>query len=388
MLKVLIYSPLSFCFKGGFETLLMEVIHRLQPMGISFSIVTTDYMANEPEKRPSDVRAFFAEHGCDAVELKSRPFFAGSPPSPIIGIGGYRELRRIAAQNDLIYFNNAYAFQDLMITLTHKITRRPVISSYHAVLFHGDKMHDTYISVISRKLARGFEAHHVLNKEDYRRLKEWGVGKIFLIPGGVDTKKFKPLNRIRKNERMRILFVGRLTKQKGVDVLCDLIKKADQQAGLRRNVEFMIVGSGPLSRLVEEVSKAYENVIYRGKIDSESLRQAYATSDLFVMPSRYETFGVVALEAQSSGLPVIATDISGPNEIIIPPKTGMLIPRLDTQMFLESIRVFLEMWQKEHDAFIQVKKNCRANAVTRFDWDIIAKRFAAMLEEAVSFNTT
>jgi glycosyltransferase involved in cell wall biosynthesis len=386
MLKVLIYSPLSFCFGGGFETLLMEVIHRLQPMGISFSIVTTDYLANEPEKCPSDVQAFFAEHGCDAVELKSRPFFAGSPPSPIIGIDGYRELRRVAAQNDLIYFNNAYAFHDVVMSLTHRITRRPVISSYHAVLFYGDKMHDTYVNVVSRKLARGFEAHHVLNKEDYKRLKEWGARKVFLIPGGVDTQKFKPLNRVRKNERMRILFVGRLTEQKGVDVLCDLIKKVNGQADLKKNIAFMIVGSGPLSRLVEEVSKAYENVIYRGRIDSKSLRQAYATSDLFVMPSRYETFGVVALEAQSSGVPVIATNTSGPNDIVIPSQTGTLVPKLDSDLFCESVRVFYEIWRDNFSSFIKIREDCRANAVTRFDWNLIALRFASMFNEVASLN--
>lgn len=364
----------------------MEVIHRLQPMGISFSIVTTDYLANEPEKRASDVQPFFAEQGSDAVELRSRPFFAGSPPSPIIGIGGFKELRGIAAQNDLIYFNNAYAFHDVMMSLTHRITRRPVISSYHAVLFYGEKMHDTYVNVVSRKLARGFEAHHVLNKEDYERLKGWGARKVFLIPGGVDTQKFKPPNRVRKNERMRILFVGRLTEQKGVDVLCDIIKKANRQADLKRNIEFVIVGSGPLSGLVEEVSKAHENVIYRGKIDSESLRQAYATSDLFVMPSRYETFGVVAIEAQSSGVPVVATNISGPNDIIVPSQTGTLVPMLDSDLFLERITGFYEIWRDNFDSFIKIREGCRANAVARFDWNLIALRFASMFNEVASVN--
>ncbi len=185
---------------------------------------------------------------------------------------------------------------------------------------------------------------------------------------------------------MRILFVGRLTKQKGVDVLCDLIKKVNQQANLRKNIEFMIAGSGPLSRLVEEVSKAYENVIYRGKIDSKSLRETYAASDLFVMPSRYETFGVVALEAQSSGVPVIAANISGPNDIIVPSQTGTLVPKLDSDQFYESVKGFYEIWRDDFDSFVKIREDCRANAVTRFDWNLIALRFASMLNEVASLN--
>jgi len=385
-MNVMIYSPLSFCFGGGFETSMMEIVHRLRPQGVTFSLVTTDYTANRAIECPSYVQAFLDKHECDVIELKSRPFFLGSPPSPIPTFRSYRDLRRAAIRSDVIYFNNAYAFHDVIMSIVHTTVRRPVISSYHAVLFCGNMLHDNYVGAVSRRLARGFQAHHVLNKEDYTRVEGWGARKVFLIPIGVDTEKFKPPASIEKNDRMRILFVGRLTLQKGVDILCDLIKKVNGQEELRKGVEFVIVGTGPLNGLVEEVSRAYENVVFRQNLDSKSLCDAYASSDLFVMPSRYETFGVVALEAQSSGVPVLATDTTGPKDIIIPSKTGSLIARPNLDMFYESVKTFFKTWQDDFSSFLRIREDCRANALEGFDWDTIAVRFASMFKEVASLN--
>jgi glycosyltransferase involved in cell wall biosynthesis len=148
----------------------------------------------------------------------------------------------------------------------------------------------------------------------------------------------------------------------------------------------MIVGTGPLNGLVKKTSQVYENVIYRGKLDSQSLCDAYASSDLFVMPSRYETFGVVALEAQSSGLPVVATNTTGPKDIIVHSRTGSLVARLNPDMFCERVEAFFRTWQDDFSSFVRIREDCRANALARFDWDAIAVRFASMLNEVASLN--
>jgi glycosyltransferase involved in cell wall biosynthesis len=387
-MRLMIYSPLNLRFGGGFETSLMELMPRLHKLGLDMCVVTTDYSANQFRNSPSTILDLLEKCDCELVELQSFPLFLGSPPSPIPRLRSYNSLKRAAIGCDLIYFNNAYAFHDVILSLLRKIVRRPVISSYHAVLFCGEKIHDTYIDCVTRRLCRNFEAHHVLNKKDYARVKKWGAKHVFLIPEGVDTQKFRPPSVMERKKKMRILFVGRMAHQKGIDILCKIIRMANEHKDFQEEVEFVVVGSGPQSRLVEDISGKSQNVFYKGALYGEPLQKTYTSSDLFVMPSRFETLGVVALEAQSSGLPVVATDITGPDEIILHQKTGMLVSQLDPKLFFESIKMFHEMWRDRYEEFAKVRRNCRENAVKRYDWDVTAKRFALMVSEISKLSKT
>jgi glycosyltransferase involved in cell wall biosynthesis len=361
----------------------MEIIRRLIHFNIKFTIVTTNFFANECRISRSDVLSFVHTYKCDLIELDSKPFFIGTPPSPIPKPVAYKFLRRVALDHDLIYFNNAYAFHDIIMFITQKLTCKPVISSYHAVLLYGDKMHDWYVSAITRRIALFFQAHHVLNKEDYKLLKSWGANNIYHIPLGVDTNKFKPSPKLHRREKMRILFVGRMTKQKGIDILCSLIHKANRDIDLRKNIEFVVVGAGPLSELIRKLASIYENVLYEGLVHYSRLPDIYSSCDLLIMPSRYETLGVVALEAQSSGLPIIAVEIPALKDIVIQGKTGLLLPRLEVTDLYNGVRTFFNIWRNNFDDFIRIRELCRENIITRFDWDIIANRFVKMFKETV-----
>nr|WP_035244612.1 glycosyltransferase [Desulfonatronovibrio hydrogenovorans] len=173
-------------------------------------------------------------------------------------------------------------------------------------------------------------------------LKHKGVRteKIKVYPRGVDTERFNPAKRngffeknYQINGRVKLLYVGRVSKEKNMHILEHAFKDLCSQT---TNVHLVIVGDGPYRLEMEQNLKGLP-VTFTGYLKGESLTQAFASSDLFVFPSTTDTFGNVVLEAQASGIPAIVVNQGGPMENIIHQKTGLIIPANDIQALKESI---------------------------------------------------
>jgi glycosyltransferase involved in cell wall biosynthesis len=89
--------------------------------------------------------------------------------------------------------------------------------------------------------------------------------------------------------------------------------------------------------------------VFMGYVEGEALAEVYASCDLFVFPSTTDTFGNVVLEGQASGLPVIVTDCGGPQENIIPGKTGMVVEGNSEKSLLDGIQILLSDLQRLKD---------------------------------------
>jgi len=123
---------------------------------------------------------------------------------------------------------------------------------------------------------------------------------------GVDTNSFSPSHRTQQFRRTHnipdncpvILFVGRLVPEKRIDIFVDVIRRLNT-----KNINFraVVVGAGPSDGVVQSI----KNTIHLGWLDGQNLREAYASSDIFLFPSSVETFGNVTLEAAASGLPLV-----------------------------------------------------------------------------------
>jgi glycosyltransferase involved in cell wall biosynthesis len=141
----------------------------------------------------------------------------------------------------------------------------------------------------------------------------------FLMRRGVDTKLFHPSRRTRTDDRITIGYVGRLTVEKNIHFL-QQIEAALIAAGIS-NYRFLIVGDGiEKDRLVNELKQADLPGVLRG----EALAEAYANMDVFVFPSRTDTFGNVVLEALASGVPAVVTADGGPKFIVRSGETGFI----------------------------------------------------------------
>lgn len=139
------------------------------------------------------------------------------------------------------------------------------------------------------------------------------------IPNGVDMELFSP-SRDKTKNGFKILFVGRLIEQKGVWYLLEgLAHIRDHNATLFKRISCDIVGDGPLRGELEQLSHtlSLENVVkFPGWISRDNLPVLYRSASVFVLPSFDEGMPNVILEAMASGLPIIATDIKGNNELI------------------------------------------------------------------------
>jgi glycosyltransferase involved in cell wall biosynthesis/predicted metal-dependent phosphoesterase TrpH len=155
------------------------------------------------------------------------------------------------------------------------------------------------------------------------KLAEIGVGaeKVARWDRGVDTERFDPAlrERPRSDQRIDVLYAGRITREKGADLLAESFLRArERDARLR----LVLVGGGPEEQRLHE--RVGEHAEFRGWLDGVELARAYADADIFLFPSRTDTFGQVVLEAQASALPVIAVAEGGPLSLIEHRSSGLL----------------------------------------------------------------
>jgi glycosyltransferase involved in cell wall biosynthesis len=168
----------------------------------------------------------------------------------------------------------------------------------------------------------------VANSEGLRQLGQAFEPRIpvKVIPNGVDLEKYKPVTR--SWEPPRLLFVGRVVYQKGLDLLLKAL------AGLPvSSWQLEIIGDGPqLDRLKEQTARLNieDKVNFPGWQSREELPKTYQSCNLFVYPSRHEGMPNAVLEAMASGLPVLATRIAG-NEELVSEETGLLVPTEDAE---------------------------------------------------------
>lgn len=137
-----------------------------------------------------------------------------------------------------------------------------------------------------------------------------------------------------------IIFVSRLVKeQKGLDFLINIATRLRHT-----DWKIRIVGEGKDSCWLESAVKAHDLqdvVILHGAV-TENIQELYANASIFVSTSRWEGFGLVITEAMACGLPVVAFENSGPNEILSQGDYGILVPQYDTNVFANSLQELID----------------------------------------------
>ena len=149
-----------------------------------------------------------------------------------------------------------------------------------------------------------------VSKEIKSSFEKYGIKNVYDIPGGVDLSHFKPMNKDRCKEAIGlngkvILFVGRLIPIKNLHNLLYAFKKMQSAV---EDTKLLIVGDGVLKgELMRTAQKLglNEKVIFTGAIDYEKIPTYYNAADVFVLPSIFESFPLVALEAAACGVPIV-----------------------------------------------------------------------------------
>jgi glycosyltransferase involved in cell wall biosynthesis len=238
-----------------------------------------------------------------------------------------------------------------------------------------------FVSSVSRKLflPRLFKrAEKILVASmDYARTSwlndSWRVikEKVIEAPFGVDLDRFHPLDRgfEHATPTFKLLFVGALDRAhpfKGVGIMLKALASLESQS----DWHLTIVGGGDALESIEQEVRGLDlelRVSFTGRVSDEDLPSYYREADLFIFPStsRAEAFGLVALEAQASGIPVIASNLDGVSTVIDDGVTGWLIPSGDIRALKEKIK-----WAVENRESVMVAGLAAREMVEkRFSWD-------------------
>ncbi|MBT3389469.1 MAG: glycosyltransferase [Chloroflexi bacterium] len=245
------------------------------------------------------------------------------------------------------------------------------------------------------KLADRIVAATVAELAQLEWLYQADAERISVIPPGVDTSHFYPIPPdeakefigVPVDDRM-LLFVGRIEPLKGIDTLIQAIALMRKQGVLDRyHLCMSIIGGEPhLSRQarsaemtrLQDLSSAHgldDFVTFLGRRSQETLPYYYSAADAVIMPSHYESFGMVALEAMACGTPVVASQVGGLAFLIQDGETGYHIPVGDAQMLSERLTTLLE------DHALRREMSCKAvNFAQAYQWKNIATRIAKLYE--------
>jgi glycosyltransferase involved in cell wall biosynthesis len=186
-----------------------------------------------------------------------------------------------------------------------------------------------------------------VNSEEYRQSwikRGFDQAKLKIFPRGLDHQLFNPEQRdpsfwkkygVATNGQVRLLYVGRISKEKDLDVLANAYRRLRDE-GL--SIQLFVVGHGPYS---EALGEALPDAVFTGYLKGKELAAAYASADIFVFPSTTDTFGNVIIEAQASGVPVIVSDSGGPKELVEDNTNGLITKSHDVEDLTRAIRALV-----------------------------------------------
>ncbi len=219
--------------------------------------------------------------------------------------------------------------------------------------------------------------------------------QLAIVPPGVDLEVFHPCDQISSRERYGvpldaqiIVFVGRLQPLKAPDVLIDAVAELiRRRPGLRDRLRLVIIGSpsGPQSTWADALPEAIsghgleEQIIVRPHSPRPELFRWYCVADVVAVPSYNESFGLVALEAQACGRPVVATDIGGLRHAVRAGQTGLLVEGHDPARWADALADLLD----DPDRARRFGRDGALHAA-RFSWDNTAAASLAAYARALA----
>lgn len=319
---------------------------------------------------------------------------------PVSKRGGYRqltdfpEIRRVIHKErpDVIEVGSAYL--DCWLALASGADWSPLLSGF----YHAD-FPDSYMApavegfprAISKPFVdfwkryvrftyRRFDATCVTSRYIQKKLEGFGLDNTFLVPLGVDKDHYRPDKHdeefrhqlgVKPGERLA-LYVGRFWSEKGIDVLTKAIPRLGAVDGLH----VVLVGDGTLEGQVREASASFPRVHVLGYVsDRDRLARIYASSDLFLSPGPYETFGLSTVEALSSGLPTVAASTGGASESVGASGAGVLFKAHDEHDFVRCVEQMLASDLESSS------RQARRFVVESYSWDRTFRRMVDHYQE-------
>jgi len=255
----------------------------------------------------------------------------------------------------------------------------PLVVQLHGDFFDNpywlkENIKNLFFHLLGKWLIKRADGIRTVNSGIKQRLVNYGLSddRIWIIPPPVFLTKFRQsspqrINNIRQRYSLEkgkaALFVGYLTKAKNI---ANLLRAAQVVIQKYAETKFLICGDGGERRDLEHLSRKLgvsDNVIFTGEIPYGDLPDYYHACDMFILPSNHESFGLVLIEAGMAKKPVVATDVSGPRDIVLDKITGFLVkPRNHEQLAARIIKLIEEPVMAK-----ELGENARKHILANFD---------------------
>jgi D-inositol-3-phosphate glycosyltransferase len=222
--------------------------------------------------------------------------------------------------------------------------------------------------------------------------------KIEVIPPGVDLTRFRPIGELEAKSfidvpagKRMVLFVGRIEPLKGIDTLLRAMKQVAEECGGCDGLTVAIVGGDPavpVEQMSDEMARLHrlraelgieDLVTFLGKRDQDLLPYYYSAAEVVVMPSHYESFGMVALEAMACGTPVIASRVGGLRFSVVHGYTGLHVPVRDADALAAAILKLFKNDALRWDLSANSRKMAQG-----FGWPTITVQIVELFREAMA----
>lgn len=397
-------APMGGKKTGGMNVYLRELAYELGSRGIHVDIFTRRTSPHEPkidEGIGQGVRVIYLDAG-DPTPLAPDMIFDLLPEftAKLIAFATCHSLKY-----DLIYSNywlSGWVAQKLkeswgipFVQMFHTLGQmKQRILTHERVLPNQRIRIETEIVAWADRIIAATPAEHAQLMWLYRANRR----KIMIVPPGVNIQRFYPQSQALARQQLGIdadhkvlLFVGRIEPLKAIDTIInalDVLYQQDAQA--LDNLRFIVIGGDPHSDQDTEMQrlqamthdKGLDKIVqFVGAKDQSLLPTYYAAATIVTMPSDYESFGMVALEAMASGTPVIASKVGGLAHLVRDEETGFLVPVREPQSIANCIDNLLQ----DKINIAEMGKQAYQLAQS-YSWQRIADRILSIFNDALDKN--
>jgi len=353
-MKIIQVCPRYYPDIGGVETHVKEISERLAERGFEVEVVCTDPSGKHPK-----------EELINGVEVKRFRSFAPKD-AYFIAPQIYFYLKKVKC--DVIHAHNYRALPMLFAALAAKRNNEVkfVITTHLGFSKVGKVPYYIYNPVFGNMIFKSSDKIVVVSPaelDEISQIKKYN-SKVIWIPNGIDFPKYEGISQdAAKNKgTFNLLYVGRLEKQKGIDIAIRIIY-------MLRNypVHLNIVGTGPYRENLEKLASKLdinEFVSFKGRIEEEELIKLYNKSHIFLLLSEYEAHSMALTEAIGFGVVPIVSNVGGNPYIVDNGKTGFLVDYPANEEYVASLIIKLF---EDKSLLMRIGENAKNEALSKYD---------------------
>lgn len=293
------------------------------------------------------------------------------------------KLFRIRKKYDIIHAHSHLFFSTNICALVKKIGSAPLVITNHGIMSASapDWFNLLYLKTLGKwtlNTADKIICYTEEEKEKLIRILNTNESKIAVIPNGIDTDQFRPWSRDYIASTIKLLWVGRFVKGKGVEYI---IRAMGILVRETPNLHLTLVGEGPekdsICDLIENLGLS-DNVKIIDFVPYDQMPQIFQSSDIFILPSLHEGVPRTALEAMSCGLPVVISDFSHLRSLI--DGGGLMFPKKDVRALVSNLRILIT----DNEIRAKMGQKAREKIVQEYSWEKTVAGTLQLYQEIIS----